>query len=122
MSSEKKNFAPFVSILMIASVLVMIFGLWPGFGMVLNQNNGDAVKTIIGEIGTIILVILVLIGMIFTWLKKRWAYWLFGITSVLMFVGLAIPGVGPAARTLGPAGFLGICTVALIYRQRDLLS
>ena len=107
---------------MAASVMVLAVGLWAGFGFVLDQNGGDVMKTVTGEIGTVILVILFIVGMVFTWRKKLWGYWLFGITSVLMFVGLAVPGMGGAARSLGPAGFLDISTVALIYRQRNLLS
>lgn len=122
MDAKKGKFTTLVFVLMIGAVIVLVLALWSGFGFVLAQNGGDIVKTITGEIGTIILVLVFMVGMIFTLRKKLWGYWVFGITSVLMFIGLAIPGMGETIHPLGPAGFLGVSAVALIYRQRDLLS
>ena len=122
MSNEKKNFRPMIIILMICSVIVLLMALWLGFGYALAQNNGNVTNTITGDIGTIFLVIIFFVGMIFTLRKKLWGLWLFGIVSVLMFVGLALPGMGVTMRPLSPAGFLGVATAILIYQQRDLLS
>lgn len=122
MATERKNFAPLVFVLMVGATLVLIATLWIGFGNALTENGGNVGQMIVSEIGTILLVLLFMIGMIFTWRKKLWGYWMFAILSVLMFVGLALPGMGSAMRLLGPVGFLGISAAILIYRQRDLLS
>jgi hypothetical protein len=120
--TERKNFAPLVFILMIGATVILIAALWTGFAHVLAENGGNIVNTIVSEFGTLLIVLLFLTGMIFTLRKKLWGFWVFAVLSVLMFVGLALPGMGGAMRLLGPAGFLGISASILIYRQRDLLS
>ena len=107
---------------MIGAILIILLALWSGFTHLFSQNGGDVVKVIAGEVATLFLVILFIIGMVFTLLKKLWAFWLFGVTSVLMFVWGGTPGSGGMINQLGVAGFLGAASALLIYRQRDLLS
>jgi len=120
--TERKKFTPLIFVLMFGTLVIMLAALWTGLKHVLAQNGGDIAQTIVSEIGTILIVLLFIIAIIFTLRKKRWGFWMFAVLSVLMFVGLALPGMGSSMRLLGPAGFLGISAAILIYQQRNLLS
>ena len=122
LNTKKKNFSALPIVLMAGAILIILLALWSGFTHLFSQNGGDVVKVIAGEVATLFLVILFIIGMVFTLLKKLWAFWLFGVTSVLMFVWGGTPGSGGMINQLGVAGFLGAASASLIYRQRDLLS
>ncbi len=122
MNTEQGKFATLIIILMIGATLVLLLALWSGFTFMLSQTGGNIGQTIINEISTILLVLLFVVGMIFTLRKRVWGFWLFGITSVLMFVWGGLPGTGGIANQLGAAGFLGAAAAILVYRQRNLLS
>lgn len=122
MDTEQGKFSTLIIVLMIGAILVLLLALWSGFTFMLAQTNGNITQTIVSQIGTIFLVILFIIGMVFTLQRKLWGFWLFGITSILMFVGGGLPGTGGAVSQLGAAGFLGAAAAALVYRQRNLLS
>ena len=122
LNTKKEKFSTLSIVLMVGAILIILLSLWSGFTHLFSQNDGDIVKVIIGEASTLFLVILFIIGMVFTLLKKLWGFWMFGITSVLMFVWGGTPGSGGIINQLGVAGFLGAASALLIYRQRDLLS
>ena len=122
MNTEKRNFASLPIVLMIGAILIILIALWSGFTHLYSQSGGDVTKMIFSEIGTLLLVVLFIIAMIFTLQKKLWAFWMFGITSVVMFVWGGTPGSGGIINQLGVAGFLGAAAALLIYRQRDLLT
>ena len=122
LNTKKEKFSTLSIVLMVGAILIILLALWSGFTHLFSQNDGDIVKVIIGEASTLFLVILFIIGMVFTLLKKLWGFWMFGITSVLMFVWGGTPGSGGIINQLGVAGFLGAASALLIYRQRDLLS
>ncbi len=122
MSTEKERFSSLIIVLMIGALVVLLLALWSGFTFLIAHASESTVPTIVSAIITILLVILFLVGMIFTLRRKRWGFWLFGITSILMFVGGGLPGTGGAMNQLGAVGFLGTAAAILVYRQRDLLS
>ena len=122
LNTKKEKFSTLSIVLMVGAILIILLSLWSGFTHLFSQNDGDIVKVIIGEASTLFLVILFIIGMVFTLLKKLWGFWMFGITSVLMFVWGGTPGSGGIINQLGVAGFLGAASALLIYRQRNLLS
>ena len=122
MSTEKERFSSLIIVLRIGALVVLLLALWSGFTFLIAHASESTVPTIVSAIITILLVILFLVGMIFTLRRKRWGFWLFGITSILMFVGGGLPGTGGAMNQLGAVGFLGTAAAILVYRQRDLLS
>lgn len=107
---------------MISALILLLLALWSGFSFLLAQAGEFTPLTIVSAVITVLLVILFLVGMIFTLRRRRWAFWLFGISSVLMFVGGGLPGTGGAMNQLGAVGFLGTAAAILVYRQRNLLS
>lgn len=107
---------------MIGAIFIILLALWSGFTHLFSQSGGNVTQVIVSEASTLFLVILFVIGMIFTLQKKLWAFWMFGITSIVMFVWGGTPGSGGIINQLGVAGFLGTAAALLIYRQRDLLS
>jgi len=122
LNTKKKNFSTLPIVLMIGAILVILLALWSGFAHLFSQSGGNILKVILSEASTLLLVLLFAVGVFFTLLKKLWAFWLFGVTSVLMFVWGGTPGSGGIINQLGVAGFLGAASALLIYRQRDLLS
>ncbi len=122
LNTKKENFSSLPIVLMIGAILIILLALWSGFTHLFSQRGGGMVQVIVSEINALFLVILFIIGMIFTLQKKLWGFWMFGITSVLIFVWGGMPGSGGIINQLGVAGFLGTASALLIYRQRDLLS
>jgi hypothetical protein len=122
LNTKKGNFSTLPIVLMIGAILVIIFVIWLGFAHLFSQSDGNIMKVIGSEASALFLIALFITGMLFTLRKKLWGFWMFGITSVLIFIWGGTPGSGGIINQLGVAGFLGIASALLIYRQRDLLS
>ena len=122
MNTEQEKFSTLIIVLMVGAVLVLFLALWSGFTFIFAPGREIMLPTIISVVITTLLVILFIVGMIFTLRRKLWGFWLFAITSLLMFIGGGLPGTGGAMNQLGAAGFLGAAAAILVYPQRNLLS
>ncbi len=122
LESKKEGFSFWIIILMIGAVLILVFSLWTGFAYVYHREAGDLSRVILSQVVTILLVVAFLIGMVFTLRRKLWGFWVFAITSPLMFVLGGLPGPYGTLNQIGVVGFLGTAAALLIYRRRDLLS
>ena len=122
LNTEQEKFSTLNIVLMVGAVLVLFLALWSGLTFIFAPGHEIMLPTIISVVITTWLVILFIVGMIFTLRRKLWGFWLFAITSLLMFIGGGLPGTGGAMNQLGAAGFLGAAAAILVYRQRNLLS